>query len=127
MLHCVVLCCVSCALDHLEEDEKFWEMNELTKMDISHNEISAVDDRIRTLPSLNVLIARNNQIMQISPCISELTNLQSIDLSRYISSHTFIAHLSSPSTHSFIIIIIIAISIAISSERLEIGLGVYNY
>ena len=70
------------AAEHLEEGEKFWEVADLVKIDLSHNEIALLGEGFSRLPALAVLIARNNQIREISPAFQELANLQSIDLSR---------------------------------------------
>ena len=67
-------------VEHLEESEKFWEVTDLTKMDVSHNEIAALDERFAQLGALNVLIARNNRIATVHPAFGELGNLQSLDL-----------------------------------------------
>lgn len=75
-------CICAFAAEHLEEGEKFWEVADLVKIDVSHNEIAQLGDRFRELPCLAVLIARNNQIRETSPAFQELASLQSIDLSR---------------------------------------------
>jgi len=53
--------------ESLQDDEKFWEVNPLTKVDLSFNEIVSISPSISNLIDLNILKCRNNKLCQLPP------------------------------------------------------------
>ena len=67
--------------NHLEADEKFWECEALSRIDLGHNRILTIPTTIASLKdSLIHLNLNTNQIQDIS-CLSSLTNLKFLDVS----------------------------------------------
>jgi len=67
--------------DHLEPDEKFWEIVELTRLDLSYNLLTMLQPAIQNLISLQVLTLRGNQLQELPDELFCCTALTMLDLS----------------------------------------------
>jgi len=66
----------------LDDDEKFWEINPYTKLDLSFNQIRALPLEITTLTELTNLKIRNNEMNQLPRAIFDsMQKLNHLDLS----------------------------------------------
>jgi internalin A len=75
--------------EHLDEDERFWEVCELTRIDASHNELTSVPAEIGRLTSLVVFKVRGNAVASLPEAMAELKNLQQLDLSRCMNTSKY--------------------------------------
>lgn len=62
-------------------DEKWWEVVEIHKLDISHNNIAAISDRLGDIGSLTFLNLSHNQLTFLPPAIGNLALLKTLDVS----------------------------------------------
>lgn len=65
----------------LEADEKFWEIQPTTKMDLSNNDITTIPSLIASLSNIVTLKLRNNKIESISQELFNCSSLTHLDLS----------------------------------------------
>ena len=64
------------------EEDKWWEVAPLVKLDLSNNALVDVPDAVEGLADLSVLIAQHNAIATVSPAIGALASLTVLDLSQ---------------------------------------------
>ena len=64
-----------------DDGEKFWEVEPLTKLDLSFNRLAAVPDEIGALQDLLLFKARNNIILNVSDALFSCTQIRHLDLS----------------------------------------------
>ncbi|XP_024379499.1 plant intracellular Ras-group-related LRR protein 6 [Physcomitrium patens] len=62
-------------------EEKWWEVVEIHKLDISHNSIAAISDRLGDIGSLTFLNLSHNQLSFLPPAIGNLSLLKILDIS----------------------------------------------
>jgi leucine-rich repeat protein SHOC2 len=80
------------ALDSiLEQDENFWEVCPLTKLDLSHNEITELPPQVSNLVDLLSLKLRGNHLENLPPTIGICRTLRHLDLSS--NSISLMSHL----------------------------------
>lgn len=71
--------------ENLDADEKFWEVVELTKVDLSYNEITSIPPTIEALAlSLRSFKARDNKLVSLPREFFALVNLTHLDLAGYV-------------------------------------------
>eukprot|EP00761_Pharyngomonas_kirbyi_P007788 gb/GECH01007799.1/.p1 GENE.gb/GECH01007799.1/~~gb/GECH01007799.1/.p1 ORF type:complete len:614 (+),score=171.24 gb/GECH01007799.1/:1-1842(+) len=70
--------------------EKWWELVELTKLDISYNEITEISSQISNLRELKVFMAAQNNISSLPETFFDVLTLTKVDL-----SHNNISNISS--------------------------------
>uniref|UniRef100_A0A383W029 Leucine-rich repeat-containing N-terminal plant-type domain-containing protein n=1 Tax=Tetradesmus obliquus TaxID=3088 RepID=A0A383W029_TETOB len=63
------------------DNVKWWEVNELTKLDMSYNELKQLPAELWSLVALNTLLLSSNQLQQLPPGIEALEALKQLDLS----------------------------------------------
>ncbi|KAI5083332.1 hypothetical protein GOP47_0003075 [Adiantum capillus-veneris] len=68
-------------LDAASTDEKWWEVVELQKLLLAHNNIKVLANELGNLQSLTVLNVSHNQIASLPSSIGRLTLLKSLDVS----------------------------------------------
>mmetsp|Transcript_30197 Transcript_30197/g.56130 ORF Transcript_30197/g.56130 Transcript_30197/m.56130 type:complete len:633 (-) Transcript_30197:945-2843(-) len=69
------------ALDaHAGEGEKFWEFNTLTKLDLSHNTLTALPPDVGNLADLTSLTLRHNRLARLPPELLGCPRLRHLDL-----------------------------------------------
>jgi Leucine-rich repeat (LRR) protein len=66
---------------NLDADEKFWEVQPITKIDLSNNEITSVPPEIGLLANIAVLKLRNNKLSVLSRELFNCASLTHLDLS----------------------------------------------
>lgn len=68
--------------DLLEKDEKFWEVHELQRLDLSHNAIEELPDGLdpEGLPALHTLRVAHNRLSRLPPGLFRLATLSSLRL-----------------------------------------------
>lgn len=64
------------------EEDKWWEVAPLVKLDVTGNALTDIPEQIGALADLSVLIAQHNGIVSVSPAIGALANLSVLDLSQ---------------------------------------------
>jgi hypothetical protein len=67
----------------IADKDKWWEVCPAQKLDLCGNQLQDIPDEIAVLTDLAVLLARHNCITHISSCIGQLTQLHTLDLSRW--------------------------------------------
>lgn len=72
---------VFCLDAHVEEGERFWEVNSLSKLDLSHNEITHLNPEFSNLTELTSLKLRKNKISSVPAAIFLCLKLRHLDLS----------------------------------------------
>ncbi|OAE28954.1 hypothetical protein AXG93_2960s1330 [Marchantia polymorpha subsp. ruderalis] len=77
-------------LDTVGTDEKWWEVVELQKLILAHNNITVLSEDLGKITSLTLLNVSHNQLTSLPAAISELSLLKVIDI-----SHNKIAELPS--------------------------------
>lgn len=65
----------------LGEDEKWWEVHDLSKLDISHNEVRALPEDLAVLTALTALRCTHNQLAALPDSIGALPALKQLDAS----------------------------------------------
>ncbi|MCO5581141.1 hypothetical protein L7F22_035018 [Adiantum nelumboides] len=68
-------------LDAAGTDEKWWEVVELQKLLLAHNNITVLANELGNLQSLTVLNVSHNQLTSLPSSIGRLTLLKSLDVS----------------------------------------------
>ncbi|KAG0616095.1 hypothetical protein M758_5G090100 [Ceratodon purpureus] len=63
-------------------EEKWWEVVEIQKLDISHNCITALSDQLGGIGSLTILNLSHNQLTTLPAAICNLALLKTLDVSR---------------------------------------------
>jgi len=63
-----------------EVPPEIWEMHELIKLDLGHNQIKSIPAAIRQLQKLEILQLQNNPLESIADELTELPNLRELDL-----------------------------------------------
>ena len=64
-----------------DSENRWWDSVQLTKLNLSSNEISSLSEGIGNFPSLTVLDLHDNKLNDLPPAFSGLQNLKRIDLS----------------------------------------------
>jgi Leucine-rich repeat (LRR) protein len=82
---------IFCLDTKLESDENFWEICPLTKLDLSHNEITELPLEVSNLIDLMTLKLRGNRLENLPPTLGSCIRLRHLDLSS--NSLSFIDHI----------------------------------
>jgi leucine-rich repeat protein SHOC2 len=72
---------IFCLDTKLESDENFWEICPLTKLDLSHNEITEIPSEVSNLIDLSTLKLRGNHLANLPPSLGGCIRLRHLDLS----------------------------------------------
>ncbi|CAD5120466.1 DgyrCDS9033 [Dimorphilus gyrociliatus] len=65
-----------------KDDDKWWEQSDLTKLNISSNNLTVIGEGLSNLKVLTVLDLHDNQLREFEQSIFELSHLTHLDLSR---------------------------------------------
>lgn len=67
--------------DNAGEGDKWWEVVDLQKLILAHNNIEVLKDDLKNLPLLTVLNVSHNKLTELPAAIGELPSLKSLDVS----------------------------------------------
>eukprot|EP00742_Colponemidia_sp_Colp-10_P010981 GILJ01012129.1.p1 GENE.GILJ01012129.1~~GILJ01012129.1.p1 ORF type:complete len:710 (+),score=124.52 GILJ01012129.1:74-2203(+) len=70
-----------CHISELTFGDKWWELGELTKLDLSHNELTELPEDIGNLKDLVSVMQSNNQLTALPVSLFLLANLKKLDTS----------------------------------------------